>query len=405
VKLAILIAALLGCSPRHAAQVAQPIASVSADCAAGGDDTLAVQTAMGAGACLAAGTYNVDAPVLNAVGRRRDSMLTGTILCGVQAGRTTIRFRGDAHALLWAGVTLTSGGFLHDITLDSTCLTNTIEQSHLVRMVSATNHVAIRDAAFVHPPRTDGSRSGDCINVVGSMTAPNVGLEIDHNTFAACKRIGVQLTRGASDVVIADNQFTACGSDIGSEGSGALANIVIRHNVFSAGADPHGYSLELERMTGVIVDHNVITGRPVLLYVVDDAALTGNIIANRVMTSSAIRIGDIAHRVHMTNNTVSQPTGSLLPGITISPLGANRQADLADFTVESCSLEQGGAQGFASLAGVGGFALTRSSLTFTGPASPAPSSVVATASGGTPPAISVLTTGVVETDNIHIGFP
>ena len=56
----------------------ETLAQDSTDACVGVDSTAAVQSAMGIGACLPAGTYVVDVPALNASGRRPDSML----LCG-----------------------------------------------------------------------------------------------------------------------------------------------------------------------------------------------------------------------------------------------------------------------------------------------------------------------------------
>jgi hypothetical protein len=106
----------------RAALVADPSA-----CSGGGDDTARVQAAMAAGTCLPPGTYNVDAPPLGPTGRRRDAMLSGGTLCGVRSAQTTVLFRGDAHRLFWVGV---ADADVHDVRLDSSCLSDTIEQTH-----------------------------------------------------------------------------------------------------------------------------------------------------------------------------------------------------------------------------------------------------------------------------------
>lgn len=370
-------------------------ASLSADCAIVGDDTGMVQAHMSAGTCLPAGTYRVDMPALNAVGRRRDAMLAGGTLCGTRAD-TAVLFRGDAHALFWVGV---ANADVHDVRLDSSCVTNTAEQAHLIRL---TEGHAIRDAVLVHPPRSP--KAGDDVNVVGSMAQPMIGLVIDHVEFASCARFGVQISRGASGARISNSTFSG-GCAFGSEGSGAIDGLVIDHVTF---AGTQGLGLNVQRQTNLRVSHVTMTGRTILLYYCDHCALDHVRVSDvRADTAgdfvSAVTIADVAHDVRLSDVTLEQATGVSAPIVTVGPLRSNRQADLSGIVIERASLVQSTAAPVVLVQGTAGFTLAGSTVTYDGPSGYDAHAVVAGSSVASSPAVSVPSTDVVQSDDVLVG--
>jgi hypothetical protein len=389
------------------------------DCASGSDDTATVQAAITAGTCLPAGTFNVDMAPYGATGRRHDSMLTGATLCGSGQAATTIRFRGDAHALYWAGITLTSNSTLANLRLNSECVTNTIEQSHLARVWSATDHVVIHDVVLQHPKRTDGTTAGDCINVVGAAppytgtVQPNHDLQIANVTFDGCARGGIQIARGLDGLKILDSSFAGCGFDIGSEASGfrdstgavtrTLSNVEVGRCTFTS-TYTSGYALEMEWWQTASIHHNTSDRRPLFSIGSDDLAFSNNHFTSQVTAIvPVLDIEDEGHRITSTNDVFTQTVATDV--VRITPHDKNFQADLGDVMVTGSTLTQSAAADFITLVGVTGFSLTNATLVYTGPNTRTPVSIVAKTSSAQPPVTAVPTTGVTQVGVTHVGFP
>lgn len=367
---------------------------VSTDCLAGSDSTSTVQSAMRAGTCLPPGRYVIDMAPLGVTGRRRDAMLTGGTLCGVEAAETTVVFRGDAGGLLWEGI---ADADVHDLVLDSSCVSNTIEQAHLIHLT--TGH-AIHDVRLVHPKRE--SAAGDDINVVGSQTSPMVGLAIDHVQFDSCARFGVQISRGVQGGHISDSTFgPGCG--IGSEGSGAIDGLTISHDAFASDGLPTGLALDIQRQTNLLLSHLAVHGHGIFLFHCDGCVVEHTSVDSLVPglptdIGSAISVNDVAHRVRLSDVTLVQPASSVLPAVRVGPLRPDRQADLADITVTSSTITQLSSGPFVGATGVTGISVTESTLLY-GPTDPIPPVLLTAPSGGVAPAVSVPTTGATEAGN------
>lgn len=384
------LAILIGCSHPPGATALRTSLSVD-DCESGSDDTSTVQSAMTAGTCLEPGTYHVDAPALNSLGRRRDAMLLGGTLCGSRSGATTILFRGDAHSLYWVGV---MDADVHDVRLDSGCLTGTVEQSHLVRLTTA--HV-VRDAVLAHPPRA--TRAGDDVNVVGSAAAPMVGLVIDHVAFESCARFGVQVSRGVTNGVITNNSY-GDGCAVGSESASAVDGLLISHDTFTS-ATP-GLAINAQQLTHLTISHVSVVGRTILLYHCDGCVLEHSALSDLAPTTvsfvSAVSV-TAGRGVALRDVTATQSTNVAAPVVDVQPLRSYVQADIHDVSVDDCNLTQRTAAPFVTALGVDGIRLTNSTLTYAGPSTFVPVPLVAGPSVATAPATSVATTGVVVTGN------
>jgi len=413
-----LFSLLLACVSPPAPVFDLSTTALQVDCSSGGDDTVAVQAAINAGQCLPAGTFRVDAPALGANGRRRDAMLTGAKLCGAGEELTTVLFRGDAHLLYWVGVNLTANAEVHHVTLDTTCLTDVVEQTHVTRAWTGADHAYIHDALFRHPKRANGVKPGDCVNVVGpgyvagQPYTPIQGMTIDHVAFESCGRGGVQVSRGLDHLKVSNSTFGACGFDVGSEGAGfkdsatgtivrTLTNVELDHNHFGS---PYtsGYSLEFEWVGGASVHDNVSDARPWFIYYSDDVATASNVVTN-VTSAPVVNLADENHRFSSTNDLLTQAVANF-EVVRAAALDTNRQADLGGLSITGSQLNQGGAADFVVLSGVVGAAVTGVTMVYIGPSTRVPASVVQRTSGGVAPAVAVPTSAVVETGTIRVGW-
>jgi hypothetical protein len=141
------------------------------------DDSAAIKQALDTQGCadLGAGVYDVFTPNPRNPAQRYDmvSIGTGQSLRGVGAA-TRLRFSGDAGRSDWHGVGLVGNdALLADLTLDTSALVNTDEQTHAVHVTGPALHVTIRGVWFYHPQR-GGTETplggGDCIKVVSYET-------------------------------------------------------------------------------------------------------------------------------------------------------------------------------------------------------------------------------------------
>lgn len=391
---------IVGCrtpAPPHGA-IQNAVVASTIDCTSGGDDTALVQRAMTAGTCLPPGTYRVDAPALGPTGRRRDAMLSGGTLCGVRSSETTVLFRGDAHALFWVGV---DGADIHDVHLDSSCLTDTMEQTHLIRMTSG--HT-VRDVVLAHPSRIP--HAGDAINVVGPVASPMTGMVVDHVTFESCDRFGVQISRGVKNGVITNSTFSGdCA--FGSEGGGGIDGLLIAHDTFAAGR--RGLALDIQRQTNLHVSHVDVRGRTIMLYrcdgcLLEHVSVTGIDPGSTGDYAGALTVVDVAHDVTLSDVHLEQGTSIAAPVIRVASIRPNRQADLARIRIDNCTLTQSTPAPVVSAYGVSGVTLSNSTLTYSGPSSYVAAPLAWGPSVATAPVTSVPTTNVVEVGNTLSGL-
>ena len=381
-------------------------ATAHADNCTGPDATAQVQAAIDTGTCLAPGTYMIDMPPL-VNGRRRDSMLTGTSICGAGASRTTIMFRGDASMLYWAGFTATTGAELHDVRLSAACVTNSPEQSHLVRLWSATDNIRLHDLIIENPRRSDGSEAGDCFNEVGaeppysSVNQVNHHLEIDHVIFNGCGRGGIHLARGVDDVNIHDNTFMGCAFDIGSESSGwadssgvhrTVTNLRLSHNIFTS-STPGGYSLEMEWWGGTTLDHNFGDSRPLFSWYSDGLHFSYNDFTYRNVAAPTpvLDVQNTMHNFSSMYDTFTQYTNAAV--MAVHPHDASYPSDFSNLMTTGATFTQYGAGDFTTLTNVAGFTSSNATLTYGGPTTRTPREMVTAGSS------NVSTTG-----SVHVGF-
>ena len=355
---------------------------------------------MTAGMCLPPGTYNIDPPPLVG-GRRRVAMLTGGTLCGVRDD-VLVRFRGDTAMQAYVGV---ADADIHNAQLDGSCLYNTHEQTHLIRIMTSGH--SIRDVKLSHPKWA--ITVGDSINVLAPVIAsPIEGPIIDHVEFASCARFAVQITRGVHDNGVSNSTFSGdCG--IGSEGGGNISGMTFDHLTFDAPATPgnHVPALSIQNMTDTIIDHVSLHGRTILLYNCERVTLQHSSVGDLVATNSnadwvsALSISTVAHDITVSDAHLIQSTVASVPVIAIGPVRANYQADLSNITITASDLYQETGSPVVSAQGVNTLTLSNSTLHLNSPSV----TLVSVASVATSPAVSMPALNTTESGNVSLPYP
>ncbi len=378
-------------------------AAAQADpCTDGPDHTVIVQAAMNVGLCLPPGTYNIDTPPLGPSGRRRDAMLSGGILCGVRDD-VTIMYRGSVNAQAWLGIN--NPRSIHNVTLKTRCLTDTVEQNHVVRIT--TDGVDIHDVKIDHPTRFPAI-AGDDINVLAiDVNSPIVGPVINHVQFQSCARFGVQITRGVHGASISNSRFSGdCA--IGSEGAGNIVGLTLDHLEFEA-PSPAGHvpALNLQNVSDLLVDHVAVHGRSVLFYMCDHVTFQHSSVDGLVVTNpnadwaSAWSISTTGSNITAVDVRLVQMTAAAVPVVSIGPVRSNYQAALSSVSILFSDLVQGTSAPVISAQGIDGLTLSNSTLTLALPSVP----IVAVPSVATAPAVSMPSLNIVQTGNTLIALP
>jgi hypothetical protein len=375
------------------------ISALVVDDCSGPDDSTMVQAAMASGTCLASGAYHVDMPPLFSNGRRRDWSLSGGVLCGTRSS-TIVFMRGDAHGLFWVGVL--DPARVEEVQLDRHCVYNTTEQSHLIRLTTS-NHV-IRNATLASP--RGSTPAGDSINIAGSASTPATGIVVEHVKFASCSRFAIQISRGVLGGQVINNSF-GDGCNIGSEGAVAVDGLVIAYNTFTSSTP--GLALNLQGMSNLLVSHNDLRGRTILLFHcdhcrVEHSSVSGLTAVAQGSFNSAVTVSDVAHDITLLDVQLTQHGGIASPVVYVGPLRANHQADLSDIRIIDSRLTQSTASPVIYAEGVTRLQVRLNDLTYDGPVEYVGTSLVAGPSIAVAPAVSVPSTEVIESDNVLVGL-
>ncbi len=317
--------ALLSCQTPPAKEVPEELVIASAvipaalDCRVPGaipgdglDDLPAIQNALKTNGCadLGPGVFNISIPASpRAIGML--NLTSGQSLRGIGPG-TVLKFSGDAKGHDWAGVSFTSGdNSLSSLTLDTTNLIGTSEQTHAAQILGPVNHASIHDVWFIHPQRfvntvntlTTNLPGGDCIKVIGYDANKHISLNISNNHFVLCDRSGVSVHGGVYGMVLHGNIFYDTGdTDIDVESSDGNGEWSITGNVTLLGHAPQGgvsVSLSGPLVDSITFSDNVLFGRGLGL---EGAKRT--VVANNVIVRSFGAAADPVLGLTKTNTDV-----------------------------------------------------------------------------------------------------
>lgn len=346
------------------------------------DDTLAVQAAIDGRCCLGPGVHDIDMPPVGKSGRRRYETLRVTTgeLCG--AGPTTVlRFRGDAGRQDWRGIEQT-GGTIRDLTLDTSLLVGTSEQTHAVHALGPASG-AVQRVTFNHPQR--GMDGGDCIDLVGySPDRLVTGFTVRDNDFRHCDRGGVQAHSGTVGLVIDRNTFSDTGDfDIDSEGSGGNSDWTITRNVMAASPGNQGaYSVALDLVDGVTMAGNALA-RGLWLYGCTHCEISRNEISyasGRGTGGAVVEAIKGSNDLTIADNRITRPVGrDPGPLLHIGPHGTERSLDVRVIHNE---MVQETAADVVYVEGLAGLRMDDNKASYAGPAGSSAVGLRALGSGG-----------------------
>jgi hypothetical protein len=280
-----------------------------------------------------------------------------------------------------------------DLTIDTSGMTNTDEQTHAIEVgsgvCSTTNgtcsqpvsDIRIERVAIVHPPSPDGQRKGDCFRMVGNTPDTRVQrVTILGSSFTSCARSGIAIQRNVFDLAIIGNQFTAASDqDIDSEPTGGATDLnatteiignIFRDDVTLRPAAAQGdWSVTVVGaggpMSRVVVANNIFEGRGLDLYRSGDIAITGNTFFATMSTGyGVIESENVTRRTIIAHNTIDR-MGVAGPLINVLPHSGGMPGD---FTVSGNVLVQESGGGGIHIEGATDFSILDNRLKWTSPA-------------------------------------
>lgn len=291
----------------------------------GVDDRAAIQSAIDTQGCadLSSGTYDVIVTSPR-TGSRYDLLtLTGGRTLRGAGPATVIRFSGDAARSDLRGIGMTGdSNLVADLTLDTTGLTNTEEQTHAIQITGPALNQRVSGNWFRHPS-LGASAGGDCIKVVGydqTATTPDmrVSMVITGNVFAQCDRSGVAVHSGLRDALINSNLFLETGDqDIDLEGSGgAIDSLVISGNSFRRTLN-NGVSVAIAAglTRRAVFSGNIVNGGRLFTYNVERLSVTGNVFT---VPWQAIEMVKMTKEVVIAGNAFAGTDDTATAGMMIS---------------------------------------------------------------------------------------
>lgn len=317
----IFLISLVSCKPEEKIQnlTALKLQTAAVSCTlASLDDgayvTVDIQNSINSRCCLGPGTFNVGMPPIAKNGKRPPNMLTVTTggeLCG-SGPSTIIKFHGDTSLMDWRGVEIAGNNIaVHDLTLDTEDISNTIEQTHELHVTGPVDGLYIHDVWFKHPSHA-GFKGGDDIDFVGYAESMITNTRIDHNHFVSSSRIGVQIHSGVHDMMITNNEFIDTRVlDIGTEGTGVISNLTIAHNIHLVGPSQlGGTAIALDIVSDSTIVDNVLN-RGIYLYSCDKCAIDHNIITLKpgLASTAVIEVIKLSSELVITRNVITRAVG------------------------------------------------------------------------------------------------
>jgi Right handed beta helix region len=227
---------------------------------------------------------------------------------------TVLAFRGSTGAQDWVGISMGGvGSKLHDLSIVTSAISDTVEQTHAVKLTGPATDAEISRVRFDHPIRL-GEKSGDCVQLVGFADGREIArVEIRENELAHCDRSGIAVHSGTTQLEIVDNAFSDVGnSDLDFEGTGDTSDVLISHNTFTMSPGPHGLgAIQLQLVDRARVADNTLDGRGIDVFQSDDVEIDHNVIALKQATAApVISVGKDSARAHIHHNSIRREPGA-----------------------------------------------------------------------------------------------
>ncbi len=352
------------------------------------DDRVAIQNALTSQGCayLPAGRYDVDSIQFTPPARRPPMMLdaSGAEIYGDGPG-TVLAFRGSTGGQDWEGVRIGGvGSTLHDLSIATGAITDTVEQTHAVKLLGPATDAEISRVSFNHPIRV-GVKSGDCVQLVGFNDGREIArVKIRDNDFVHCDRSGVAVHSGTTQLEIVDNRFGAVGNtDLDFEGTGDTSDVLIQHNTFTMSPGPHGVgAIQLQLIDRARVTENVLDGRGIDVFQSDDVEIDHNeITLTQATATPVISVGKDSARTRILHNSITREP-SAGPGAVISA-GPHGSGTPDHLEIGDNMLVQRTSFHVVSSSGLVGLYVGRNAISYSGAVANEMSGVRALGSGGT----------------------
>jgi hypothetical protein len=290
----------------------------------GVDDRAAIQNALTSQGCahLPAGVYDI-----NSIQATPPVVLDASHaqLFGDGPG-TVLAFRGSAGGRDWVGIGMTGPGpsSLHDLSITTGAVTDTVEQTHAVKITGPATDAEISHVSFNHPIRA--TKAGDCVQLVGFIPDREIArVKIHDNDFVHCDRSGIAVHSGTTQLEIVNNRFGDVGNtDLDFEGTGDTSDVLIQHNTLTMSPGPHGVgAIQLQLVGAARVTDNVLNGRGIDVFQSDDVEIDHNAITLTQTTAApVISVSKDSARTHILSNSITRdPSAGAGDVISAGPHG------------------------------------------------------------------------------------
>lgn len=346
----------------------------------GRDDRAGLQAALDACAGstveLDPGTYNVVTPV-RVMGRPYAMLVMppDTVLEGRSATATTIEFSGDNGKSDWRGLQLTSGDVVRRVRLVSRFVAgSTSEQTHIARVDGPARGIHLQDVACNHPQ--NGSKSGDCLQVVGYAPDKLVwDVEVDHVDFENTGRSGVSVHSGLRGTLGPDGHWSTRIHDcrfkdisdqpIDGEGSGGIDGLEIDHNIFDYPTNiESSAAVQIQSSAHVYIHDNKFNGRGIDIYGCDSCVLEHNTIDQTAPEFPAVQLRKKSNDVRFVDEVYTRSSAS---GVGPVVVVAQKLTAPSDVVFDHVSFTQLTPAPVLSTAGIVGVDVVSSRLAYEGP--------------------------------------
>lgn len=344
----------------------------------GADDRLALQAwlnaCVGLRARLTTGTWDVVTPVPP----RPTTMLTipaGTALEGSGLD-VVLRFSGDNAGRDWNGMIPGGDGVSVSRVRFETAFAagTTVEQTHVVRVMGPLRGFRLSHFACDHLPV--GSKSGDCVQIVGY--SPNrlvYDVEIDHGLFLRSGRSGIALHSGLRGEMSGahmtsrfhDNVFVSVSDqDIDGEGSGDVVGLEIDHNEHRMPAAPESaIAVQIQGATGVWMHDNAHHGRGIDLYGCEECRLDHNVVEQAMPGIAAVTLRKTGSGTSFSDERYSRTAAAgALPLLQVS----HKTSAPRNVTVRDSAMTHHAGPSAMQFVGIQGVTINDVVVTYDGPA-------------------------------------
>jgi len=285
-------------------------------------------SASGGRVCFGIGRWDLSRAPVGSYNRFAALSMHGAHVEVVGAGPLTVlAMSGDQGGATTSVISIDPGASdvkVKDLTIDTSGMTNTDEQTHAIQIGSGVcttsngtcsmpvEDISVEAVRFLHPPAAPGQRKGDCIRLVGNTAATQVRrVKIIGGTFEKCARSGISVQRNVNSLKVIGNHFLPNrwdqafdGEATGGEGDAGLELIgnTFDEDTTIAQGD---FSVALTSQSGAVISGNTFNGRGILLYRTQDVTLTGNRFDATMKSEQGVIVANnLAERLLIGHNVV-----------------------------------------------------------------------------------------------------